>query len=167
VLYVSLHQSPFYPGTGASTDIGRGKGAGFTVNLPLEGGAIDEDYRLAFSEVVRPVLLQFSPDFLLVSAGFDAHERDPLGGMRLTTRAFAAMTWELRRVAEECCQGRMVLVTEGGYDLGALAASLDGVVETLASPLEPGWPVSGISSDRGRRSVDAAKQALAPFWKFT
>ena len=97
VLYVSLHQFPFYPGTGAVDEIGSGAGKGFTVNLPLEVGAVDEDYRVAFSEVVVPVLRQFDPDLLLVSAGFDAHERDPLAGMRLTTAAFAAMTMELRK----------------------------------------------------------------------
>ena len=109
-------------------------GTGFTVNLPLEVGAVDEDYRLAFSEVVVPVLRQYDPDLLLVSAGFDAHERDPLAGMRLTSGAFAAMTMELRKVAEECSDGRLVLVTEGGYDLRALAESLEGVVESLAAP---------------------------------
>src|SRR5215471_1335046 len=78
VLYCSVHQYPYYPGTGAATEIGSGAGRGFTVNLPLEGGAADDDYRLAFEEVVTPVLWQFKPDLVLVSAGFDAHERDPL-----------------------------------------------------------------------------------------
>ena len=165
VLYVSLHQFPFYPGTGAAAEIGRGAGTGFTVNLPLEVGAVDEDYRVAFSEVVVPVLRQYDPDLLLVSAGFDAHERDPLAGMRLTSGAFAAMTMELRRVAEERSQGRLVLVTEGGYDLAALAESLDGVIESLAGPTDVRWPASRVASDRGRVAISAAKQALAPYWK--
>ena len=167
VLYVSTHQFPYYPGTGAAHEIGVGRGKGFTVNLPLDVGAVDDDYRIVFAEVVVPVLRQFRPDVILVSAGFDAHERDPLAGMRLTTEAFAAMTLELRRVAEECCRGRMVLVTEGGYDLQAFSASLDAVVQALsASSSEPNWPPSGIKSNRGRASADAAKLALAPFWKF-
>src|SRR5689334_19123110 len=128
VLYVSTHQFPYYPGTGDAWEIGVGAGKGRTVNLPLEAGAVDDDYRLVFEEVVIPALRQFRPDIVLVSAGFDAHQRDPLGGMRLTTGAFAGMTMELRTVAEECCDGRIVLVTEGGYDLQALAASLDAVV---------------------------------------
>jgi acetoin utilization deacetylase AcuC-like enzyme len=171
VLYVSLHQFPFYPGTGAVEEIGRGDGTGFTVNLPLEAGAVDGDYHLAFSEVVVPVLRQYEPDLLIVSAGFDAHERDPLAGMRLTSGAFGAMTMELRRVAEAHSDGRIVLVTEGGYDLRALAESLEGVVETLAaSPEAAGyqdvrWVASGIASDRGRDGVTAAKRALAPYWK--
>jgi acetoin utilization deacetylase AcuC-like enzyme len=168
VLYVSLHQYPFYPGTGAAGEIGQDQGRGFTVNLPLEVGAVNEDYRVAFSEVVVPVLRQYDPDLLLVSAGFDAHERDPLAGMRLTSGAFAAMTAELRKVAEACCRGRMVLVTEGGYDLRALSESLDLVVESLASTSAsapaPSWPASGIASDRGRAAVAMAKRTLAPFW---
>ena len=169
VMYVSTHQSPYYPGTGGSDEIGIGAGKGFTVNLPLEAGAGDDDYRLVFAEIVVPVLRQFKPDLLLVSAGFDAHERDPLGSMRLTTRAYGAMTAEVRRVAGECCSGRMTLVTEGGYDLQAFAASLDAVVEILASPIsEPQWPTSPISNvapDRGRASADAAKHALASYWR--
>jgi acetoin utilization deacetylase AcuC-like enzyme len=169
VLYVSLHQFPFYPGTGAVDEIGTGQGKGFTVNLPLEVGSVDDDYRVAFSEVVVPVLRQYNPDLLLVSAGFDAHERDPLAGMRLTSAAFGAMTMELRKVAEECCEGRMVLMTEGGYDLRALTESIEAVVESLAtlSPgsAEPRWPASGVASNRGRAAVSAAKVVLAPYWK--
>jgi acetoin utilization deacetylase AcuC-like enzyme len=167
VLYASTHQFPFYPGTGAADEIGVGSGGGFTVNLPLERGAVSEDYRLVFAEVVLPVVRQFKPDLVLVSAGFDAHERDPLANMRLTTEAFAAMTMELRAVAAESCDGRMVLVTEGGYDLHAFAASLDAVVETLAGPIGPAtWPRSDVASSRGRASASAAKRALQPFWLF-
>jgi acetoin utilization deacetylase AcuC-like enzyme len=166
VLYVSTHQYPYYPGTGAADETGVGGGEGATVNLPLEAGAVDADYRDVFQEVVLPVLRQFRPELLLVSAGFDAHERDPLAGMRLTTPSFAAMTMALRTVAEECCAGRMALVVEGGYDLEALAASLDAVAETLAGPLAPArWPESAIRSTRGRASADAAKRALAPYWQ--
>jgi acetoin utilization deacetylase AcuC-like enzyme len=167
VLYASTHQFPFYPGTGAADEIGVGSGGGFTVNLPLERGAVSEDYRLVFEEVLLPVVRQFKPDLVLVSAGFDAHERDPLANMRLTTEAFAAMTMELRAVAAECCNGRMVLVTEGGYDLHALAASLEAVVETLAGPIGPAkWPQSDVYSSRGRASATATKRALQPFWGF-
>jgi acetoin utilization deacetylase AcuC-like enzyme len=165
VLYVSTHQYPYYPGTGAATEIGVADGEGATVNLPLEAGAVDEDYRLVFEEVVVPVLRQFRPSLLLVSAGFDAHEQDPLAGMRLTTGAFAAMTLDLRNVADECCEGRMALVAEGGYDLDALGDSIDAVVHALTEPTSSRWPESGIRSSRGRASADAARRALAPFWK--
>ena len=166
VLYVSLHQFPFYPGTGAVEETGSGPGQGFTVNLPLEVGSVDDDYHVAFSEVVIPVLRQYDPDLLLVSAGFDAHERDPLGGMRLTSAAFGAMTMELRDVAEECCEGRIVLMTEGGYDLRALTESLEAAVDSLVvSSDEAKWPINGVASDRGRSAVSAAKRVLSPYWK--
>jgi acetoin utilization deacetylase AcuC-like enzyme len=167
VLYISTHQYPYYPGTGAATEIGAGAGQGFTVNLPLEAGAVAEDFQLAFATVILPVLRQFAPDLLLVSAGFDAHEDDPLGGLRLTADAFRAMTMELRAVAEECCRGRIVCVTEGGYDLRALAASLDATIDTLHGPLAPArWPASGVASDRGEMAVRQAVPALLPFWHF-
>jgi acetoin utilization deacetylase AcuC-like enzyme len=169
VLYVSAHQFPYYPGTGAAQEIGVGAAVGATVNIPLEIGATDEDYRVAFTEVVTPVVRAFGPDVLLVSAGFDAHERDPLGGMRLTTGAFEAMTQELCALADECCEGRLVAVTEGGYDLRALEESLLVVMETLgretAGP--PRWPVSSIRSSRGANGVAATKRALAGFWNLT
>jgi acetoin utilization deacetylase AcuC-like enzyme len=165
VLYISTHQYPYYPGTGAADEVGRQAGLGFTVNVPLEVGAVDEDYQLAFSRVVLPVLRQFEPDLILVSAGFDAHEHDPLGGMRLSTAAFGAMTLELRAVAEECCRGRIASVTEGGYDLQALAASLDAVIAAHAAPASPvEWPSSGIPSSRGQAAVAQVRQALAPYW---
>jgi acetoin utilization deacetylase AcuC-like enzyme len=166
VLYVSTHQFPFYPGTGAAGEVGRGEGQGFTVNCPLEAGAASEDYRVVFAEIVLPILRQFGPDLILVSAGFDAHERDPLANMRLTTETFGAMTMELGMVAAEFCDGRMMLVTEGGYDLRALGSSLDAVVQALAGSIRPAvWPKSDVAPVRGRASVDATKRALAPFWR--
>ena len=167
VLYVSLHQYPYYPGTGAADDIGSGDGRGFTVNVPLEVGSVDEDYRLAFSSVVVPILLQFAPDLILVSAGFDAHERDPLAGMRLRTEAFGAMTADLKRVAGECCGGRLVAVTEGGYDLSALGDSMKTVVGVLAADTvgDSHWPApTGVAPTRGRAAVSAVKAALGQSW---
>ena len=168
VLYISTHQFPYYPGTGAAAEIGRGPGEGFTINVPLAVGAVDADYQLVVSDVVAPALRQFKPDLLLVSAGFDAHERDPLGGMRLTAGGFAAMTMELRRVAEECCEGRMAMVTEGGYDFLALAESLRAVVSvfSLDRAAAPDWPTSGsVPPSRGRTAAAAAKGALEGYWK--
>jgi len=168
ILYVSTHQFPYYPGTGAAREIGNGKGAGFTVNLPLEAGATADDYRLAFDDVIVPVLEQFGPDLILISAGFDAHERDPLGGMRLTTEAFAAMTATLRRVADQCCEGRIGAVTEGGYDLRALRDSLLTVIDVLGAEETPsvGWPAKTGTASRGAVAVREATAALEEFWKF-
>ena len=168
VLYISMHQSPYYPGTGAADEVGREAAKGFTVNVPIEVGAVDEDYHVVFTQVVLPILRQFEPDLLLVSAGFDAHERDPLGGMRVSTAAFGAMAMELRAVADECCRGRIVAVTEGGYDLHALAASLDASLESLAAPTAASpvvWPTSGVVSDRGRIAVNTVREMLRPYWK--
>jgi acetoin utilization deacetylase AcuC-like enzyme len=164
---VSAHQSPFFPQTGAADETGLGAGAGFTVNLPLEVGAADDDYRIVFGEVVVPVLRQFEPELILVSAGFDAHERDPMAGMRLTAGAFGAMTMELRAVAEECCGGRIAAVTEGGYDLLALGESLQAVIHALAAPtVAIEWAVSGgPPSRRGWESADRTRGALTPFWR--
>ena len=174
VLYISMHQYPYYPGTGAVDDVGRGAGRGFTINLPLEAGAVAEDYRAVFAGVVTPVLRQFEPDLIVVSAGFDAHEDDPLGGMRLTAPSFGAMMKELRAVADECCRGRIVSITEGGYDLKALSASLDSAIDALHAPIAPGeallgsasheWPQSGIASERGRTTTAQARAVLRPFW---
>jgi acetoin utilization deacetylase AcuC-like enzyme len=168
VLYVSTHQYPYYPGTGAATEIGEGAGRGFTVNLPLEAGATGDDYRVTFDEVILPVLRQFAPDLLLISAGFDAHERDPLGGMRLTTQVFQAMTAALRRVADECCKGRIAAVTEGGYDFRALRDSLQTVVDVLAPDTSPApdWPAATVRSTRGGVSARAAQEALRGTWTF-
>jgi acetoin utilization deacetylase AcuC-like enzyme len=131
----------------------------------MEIGAVDADYQLVFAKVVSPILLQFEPDLVIVSAGFDAHERDPLGGMRLTTPAFAAMTRELRAVADECCRGRIVSVTEGGYDLQALAASLDAVIDQHAAPAaSASWPSGSVVSSRGETTVAQLRPILAPFW---
>ena len=165
VLYISTHQFPYYPGTGAADEVGRAAGRGFTVNVPLEVGACDEDYQTVFAHIVLPVLRQFEPDLVIVSAGFDAHEHDPLGGMRLTTPAFAAMTLELRAVAEACCRGRIVAAVEGGYDLHAFAASLDAAIGALSGPpFEANWPASGIASTRGDAAVAAVRPVLATFW---
>jgi acetoin utilization deacetylase AcuC-like enzyme len=167
VLYVSMHQWPFYPGTGAATEVGHGGGVGRTVNVPLEAGAGDGDYQLVFQKIVRPVIGQFGPDLILGSAGFDAHERDPLANMRVTTPAFAAIAAELREAAEESCGGRLVLVSEGGYDLSALADSLNAVVDVLGGEAAPPqWPgTSGEEARRGREAGDGARRALGPYWR--
>jgi len=166
VLYISTHQYPYYPGTGAVDEIGTGPGEGFTVNLPLESGGTDADFEQVFDRVALPVLRQFAPDLILVSAGFDAHQRDPLATMRATEAGFAAMTMALRKVADDCCRGRLALVTEGGYDLKALDASLEAVVQTLAGPAAAAkWPSAMAPSNRGRVSADAAVRALKGYWK--
>jgi acetoin utilization deacetylase AcuC-like enzyme len=129
VLYVSTHQFPFYPGTGAASETGTGKGTGFTLNLPLAAGATDADYAAAYATVVAR-LHQFRPELLLVSAGFDAHQDDPLASMRVTTAGYGAIVTALRDAAASAgCP--MALVTEGGYDLAALRDCLMATLNVL------------------------------------
>jgi acetoin utilization deacetylase AcuC-like enzyme len=125
VLYISTHQWPFYPGTGARGERGRGPGLGTTINLPLPAGSGDEEYERLFETVVIPTIESFEPGLLLISAGFDAHERDPLAGMALTTDGYGKLTTLLRDAARALCDGRIVSLLEGGYDLDALAASVE------------------------------------------
>jgi acetoin utilization deacetylase AcuC-like enzyme len=132
ILYLSTHRFPFYPGTGAAEEVGRGAGEGTTVNVPLPAGLGDGDYGAIFRDLVAPVLIGYKPDLILVSAGFDPYERDPLGGMAVSEEGFGAMCAVLRDIAKEIAKGRIVLVLEGGYDLGGLARSVRRCVEVLA-----------------------------------
>jgi acetoin utilization deacetylase AcuC-like enzyme len=131
VLFVSTHQYPFYPGSGAAEETGRGEGAGFTVNVPIESGATDGDYQVAFERVVLPVLDAYRPELLIVSAGFDPHMHDPLASMRMSVAGLNELGRQLRDYAR--ANGRpVVFVTEGGYHLKVLGACLDGLVRLLA-----------------------------------
>jgi acetoin utilization deacetylase AcuC-like enzyme len=161
VLYVSTHQHPFYPGTGPADEIGAGKGRGFTVNVPMEAGSNDADYALVHREIVAPVLEEFRPELVLVSAGYDAHERDPLASMRMTTEGYAATIAQLRDVSAR--HGALALVTEGGYELSALAACLDASIAALEGT--PVRPVHGDSAPRGARAAAEARAALSPYWR--
>ncbi len=116
VAYLSVHRFPFYPGTGGAGETGSGPGLGLTVNVPLGAGADDDVYAGAFEAGLDRLLGRFHPDLVLVSAGFDAHRVDPLGGMRLSGEGFARMTRALLAAAEAFACGRLVSVLEGGYD---------------------------------------------------
>jgi acetoin utilization deacetylase AcuC-like enzyme len=154
VLYASVHQYPFYPGTGAAEEIGVGPGKGATVNCPLPGGQDDADYGAVFHDLFLPVGRAFAPDLVIVSAGFDAHARDPLAEMGVTERGFAAMASAMAELAASACGGKLVLLLEGGYDLAALAASVRATLEVLAGrredfPLGAGTePALAISATR-------------------
>jgi acetoin utilization deacetylase AcuC-like enzyme len=128
VLYVSLHQHPFYPGSGGAGETGIGAGEGATVNIPLAAGTGDDAYLAAFRERALPALTRFEPQLLIVSAGFDAHRNDPLCSLELTTAAFGTMAAELREVC-----GGPAFVLEGGYDLDALEASVEAVLAAVSA----------------------------------
>jgi acetoin utilization deacetylase AcuC-like enzyme len=164
VLYLSTHQFPFYPGTGAAGEIGDGKGAGFTVNFPLEAGATDDDYALVVDRAIDGVLAAFQPGLILVSAGFDAHARDPLASMRVTTAGYAWMVASLWHAAVTRCDGRLVVMTEGGYDLQALGECLEETITVLsATSGQRPRPDDG-RAPRGEASLEAARSALASHW---
>ena len=131
VLYVSTHQSPFYPGTGDADETGSGRGKGFTLNIPLPAGATDADYAKAYA-TISARLQEYQPELLLVSAGFDAHRDDPLASMRVTTAGYAAIVRSLKDAAARIgCP--IAFVTEGGYDLDALRDCLDATIEVMTA----------------------------------
>ena len=138
VLYISTHQYPFYPGTGAAAECGVGKGRGATVNIPMPAACGDAEYLDAMDTIILPILEQFKPEVLLISAGFDIDENDPLGGMAVTATGYAAMTQRMHAFAERACGGKILYVLEGGYDLEGLAT---GVQACAADLLHPGAPV--------------------------
>lgn len=131
VLYFSTHQYPHYPGTGHWQETGKGKGEGYTVNLPLPYGVGDDGYAQAFEEVLLPLARRYNPELILVSAGYDAHWADPLANMRLSTTGFHLLTTFLVSLADELCQGRLALTLEGGYDLDALSHSVSATFAAL------------------------------------
>lgn len=135
VAYLSVHRFPFYPGTGGADETGSGPGLGATVNVPMQGGAGDPDYVEGFVSALEALADRFRPDFVLVSAGFDAHEDDPLGGMAVTTEGFARMTRALASVADVHAGGRLVSLLEGGYDPTALGRSATAHLDALEVPV--------------------------------
>jgi acetoin utilization deacetylase AcuC-like enzyme len=132
VLYVSSHQYPYYPGTGAADETGEGPGRGATLNLPMAAGTRDDVFIAAYEKAVVPALEAFKPEVLLVSAGFDAHELDPLGGLRVTTAGYMTVAALLTGAAARLAGGRIAFVTEGGYHLSALQECLTELVNVVA-----------------------------------
>ena len=166
VLYVSTHQYPYYPGTGWYDEVGEKEGTGYTVNIPMTYGMTDADYAHVFTEIIVPLGLAFKPQMVLVSAGFDIHRDDPLGGMKVTERGFAQITGLLADMAEKTCEGRLACALEGGYNTTALAAS----VEAVLVKLEGGSSVSGDKESEHPTRVAAniaskVKQTIRTYWK--
>jgi acetoin utilization deacetylase AcuC-like enzyme len=137
VLYLSVHQFPYYPGTGKPTEIGGASAIGATVNVGLPAGCGDAEYAAVFDHVFLPKLSVFKPDVLLISAGFDAFQHDPLAGMRVTHAGFAAMAQRLRAAADRWSAGRVLAVLEGGYDLDGLGGGMAAVLSAFAGPAAP------------------------------
>ena len=169
VLLFSTHRFPFFPGTGDIDEIGHDEGEGFTINVPLPMHRDDSDFCLIYKKLLLPVALEFQPQLVLISAGFDTHYDDPIGGMRVTENGYAYLTDTVLEIAQATCGGKAVFVLEGGYDLGALRKSTKAVLETMCCGLEetirlkiekglqPASPVPGI--------IDNVKNIQKPFWK--
>ncbi len=136
VLYVSTHQYPFYPGTGARSETGASRGVGATLNCPMPAGAGDEQYRQAFREKILPRIDEFAPEFVIISAGFDAHVDDPLANICLSTEFFGWMSARLMEVADKHCGGRLISLLEGGYNVNKLPHCIDEHLQVLAGRKE-------------------------------
>ncbi|HWF34933.1 MAG TPA: histone deacetylase [Solirubrobacteraceae bacterium] len=155
ILFISIHQRALYPGTGAVTDVGRGEGVGYTVNLPVPAGSGDAVYGSLVEHVAVPLARAYEPQLVLISAGYDAHRDDPLAGCTVTEEGFAAMASSMRRVADELAVP-VGGVLEGGYDLGALAHSVAATLEVLgaAEPPAPGEePAVAPEAEQARRRL--------------
>ena len=169
VMYLSVHQFPFYPGSGAPTEIGGPAARGATVNVGLPAGAGDADYLAAVDDVLVPALRGFAPDIILVSAGFDAFAADPIAGMQVTHAGFAAMARRVVAAANAACAGRLVVSLEGGYDLGGVAGGMTEVLHALvdeagaaiAAPDAPPTPDRRRLTTDVRAAIAATTAALA------
>jgi acetoin utilization deacetylase AcuC-like enzyme len=169
VLYFSTHRSGFYPGTGAATEVGIGKGEGFTVNVPLSHGVSDADYGNIFEKILRPIALEYQPQLILVSAGFDIHYNDPLGGMDVTEKGFARMTEILMEIADATCQGRLVFTLEGGYNVESEKRSVKAVLEELSqgAPLDKKELIEKEKANHTRieRALSPVMEIQKRYWK--
>jgi acetoin utilization deacetylase AcuC-like enzyme len=144
--------------------VGQGRGAGATLNLPFPAGFGDAEYVRAFDEIVLPVLRQFRPEFLLLSAGFDTDYRDPLGGMSVTPAGFAAMARGCVAVANEVARGRVAAVLEGGYDLDAIVEGVDATLAAMRGASVPARPLSG-DARHLEPVLQRVRAVQAPYWR--
>lgn len=170
VLYLSTHQFPHYPGTGRIAEVGEGPGTGYTINVPLGWGAGDAEYLMIFHALVAPVLEAYKPELILVSAGFDTHDADPLGGMTVTENGYELMTQMLMHLAAHHCSGRLILTLEGGYNLDALRNSAQRILMCMSHydpknesvPLEPSLDDLDSSFKKRLKEVLASQLAYWP-----
>ena len=163
VLYVSSHQYPYYPGTGAIDEVGRGNGEGYTVNLAFPAGFGDAEYLDAFTRIVAPIAQQYAPQFVLISAGFDAHARDPLGGMEVSEAGFRALARLLLDIARNHADGRCAAILEGGYDLTAIRNSSNEVLMELQGKRDP--VVRPMAPSRAGGLIERIRKVQSRYWK--
>lgn len=168
VLYFSTHQYPHYPGTGSYGETGRGDGEGYTLNIPLPTGYGDGDFVSIYDKVLKPAALEYNPDIILVSAGFDIYIDDPLSGMNVTPDGFAGLTGLLMELADSCCEGKLVITLEGGYHIQGQRDSVKAVLEELAGIRKS--DSSGLISRADDSIVDFAIKPVLDihrkYWKY-
>jgi acetoin utilization deacetylase AcuC-like enzyme len=163
VLYFSTHQAPFYPGTGGVGELGEGEGHGFSLNVPLLPGKGDDDFLFIYQEILAPVAERYRPDFILVSAGFDIGDGDPLGGMRISRQGFGRLADSLGEMARISANGRIAYVLEGGYNLQILKDGVKEVLIRLTNP-PPGSQSPGSASPSLRTELEPCFQKFGPLW---
>jgi acetoin utilization deacetylase AcuC-like enzyme len=165
-LYFSTHRYPFYPGTGGVDEVGEGEGRGYTVNVPMRGGMGDGEIIPAFRRVLEPIAEKYEPLLVLVSAGFDAHRLDPLGGMGVTGEGFAELARIVKGVARHSAGGKLVLALEGGYSDKGLAESITAVMRVLLEdgPAPPGGG-SAPETPLGRELSEYVRHTQGRYWK--
>jgi acetoin utilization deacetylase AcuC-like enzyme len=168
VLFFSVHQYPHFPGTGAYTEVGLSPAEGTTVNIPLPGGYGDGEYAALFEYFLKPLALEFNPRMILVSAGFDNHKADSMGAMKLSPTGFAAMTRTLMDIAAASCDGKLVLVLEGGYAANALAESVRAVLAEMSGITysRPKVLAERANPKKLNYAIKRSTHVHRPFWKF-
>lgn len=167
VFFFSSHQFPHYPGTGHLTETGLGPGEGTTMNVPLNRGCGDGEFTALYQQLLIPTALAFKPQLIIVSAGFDIHASDPLGGMRVTPVGFAALARLVLDLARQTCDGRVVFCLEGGYDAGALADSALAMIDELTGRTSTDVDAVALRADPGRLSaiVEGCMHTHRRFWE--
>jgi acetoin utilization deacetylase AcuC-like enzyme len=168
VLLFSTHRFPYFPGTGDARETGEGAGKGFTINVPLPAQRTDIDFTNIYRHLLVPVALEFQPQLILISAGFDTHSDDPIGGMKVTEQGYARLTELILGAAQTVCYGRVLAVLEGGYDLVALRRSVQAVLQTMktgATDNTRSWiEKEDDSYSRVQEHITTVKNIQKPFW---
>ena len=165
VLYFSSHQFPFYPGTGAAEEVGTGDGKGYTVNVPLDPGMGDNEFIKIFDKILKPVIEQYKPEFILVSAGFDIFFDDPLGGMKVSPEGFAKLTRQLTDQADKVCNGNIIFLLEGGYNLDGLWISTKEMLEELLDKKHSEYDIGDIET-KADKLIENIKKVYSDYWDF-
>ncbi len=169
ILYFSTHQYPYYPGSGSFEEVGKGRGEGYTVNVPLSTGYGDAEYVAIYRQILQPIALEFKPDLVMASAGFDIHKADPLGGMAVTPDGFAGLAHILMEIARRSCGGKLVLTLEGGYNLQGLRDSVKAVLKELRGERAAGGRDRSGDGDKGMLDpvLDRVRSIHGRYWKMT